>query len=361
MAEPTLDDLERDPPETTRVRPGEEIDAAVVAAYLRPRLPHTEGALTIRQFAGGHANRTYLLCFGTQEYVLRCPPPPPVPPGAHDMAREYRVLSALDAAFPLAPRTYLFCNDPAVLEVPFFVMERRHGVVIRKIVPPPYANDPMLARQLTIALVDALADLHSVDIHAVGLATLGRPEGFMARQLAGWSQRWERAKPYDVPRLDAIGRWLQTHLPVSPPPTLVHNDFKLDNAMLDPTDPRHLIAVFDWDMCTVGDPLADLGQLLAYWSQSDDPLERQEATPMPHAPGFLTRAEVVARYAARSGRDVSHIAFYEAYGLWRTAIIVAQLYLLYQRGQSHDARLQHYDQHMLWYAEAAQAVISRAH
>jgi aminoglycoside phosphotransferase (APT) family kinase protein len=316
--------------------------------------------LTIQQFAGGHANRTYLLRFGTQEYVLRCPPPPPVPPGAHDMAREYRVLSALDAAFPLAPRAYLFCDDPAVLAVPFFVMERRHGVVIRKVVPPPYANDPLLARQLTIALVDALADLHGVDIHAIGLATLGRPEGFMARQLTGWNTRWERAKPYDAPLLDDIGRWLQAHLPVSPPPTLVHNDFKLDNAMLDPTDPGRLVAVFDWDMCTVGDPLADLGQLLAYWPQSDDPVERQGATPMPSAPGFLTRSEVVQRYAARSGRDVRHSAFYEAYGLWRTAIIVAQLYLLYQRGQSHDARLRHYDQHMLWFAEAAQAVMSRA-
>jgi aminoglycoside phosphotransferase (APT) family kinase protein len=342
-----------DTPETIAPRPGEELDAAVVAAYLRPRLPHTEEALTIRQFTGGYANLTYLLRFGTHEYVLRRPPSPPVPPGAHDMAREYRVLSVLHTAFPLAPRAYLFCDDPAVLGVPFFVMERRQGGIIGQVMPQPYASDPVLCRRISTSLVDALVALHQVDFRALGLETLGRSEGFMARQLAGWYRRWERARPYAVPLMEEIAAWLQAHLPVSPPPTLVHNDFKLDNTMLDAADPGRLVAVFDWDMCTLGDPLADLGQLLCYWVQPGDPPARLAASPMPSIPGFLTRAEVVQRYAVRSGRDVSQIAFYETYGLWKTAIAVAQLYLLYMRGQSRDERLRDYDARMLQFAEAA--------
>ena len=357
MADGTCTTWALDTPETIPPRPGEELDAAVVAAYLRPRLPHTEEALTIRQFTGGYANLTYLLRFGTHEYVLRCPPPPPVPPGAHDMAREYRVLSVLHTAFPLAPRAYLFCDDPAVLGVPFFVMERRQGGIIGQVMPQPYASDPVLCRRISTSLVDALVALHQVDWRALGLETLGRSEGFMARQLAGWYRRWERAKPYAVPLMEEIAAWLQAHLPVSPPPTLVHNDFKLDNAMLDAADPGHLVAVFDWDMCTLGDPLADLGQLLCYWVQPDDPPARLAASPMPSVPGFLTRAEVVQRYAVQSGRDVSQIAFYETYGLWKTAIAVAQLYGLYMRGQSRDERLRDYDARMLQFAEAAHHAI----
>jgi len=361
VADGTFKAWQLDTPETIAARPGEELDAAVVAAYLRPRLPHTEGVLTIRQFTGGYANLTYLLRFGAYEYVLRRPPPPPVPPGAHDMAREYRVLSVLHAAFPLAPRAYLFCDDLAVLGVPFFVMERRQGIIIGQVMPQPYASDPVLCRRISTSLVDALVDLHQVDFRALGLETLGRPEGFMARQLAGWYRRWEGAKPYAVPLMEEIAAWLQAHLPVSPPPTLVHNDFKLDNAMLAAADPGRLVAVFDWDMCTLGDPLADLGQLLCYWVQPGDPPGRLEASPMPSVAGFLTRAEVIQRYAARSGRDVSHIAFYEAYGLWKTAIVVAQLYLLYIRGQSRDERLRDYDARMLQFAEAAHDVRRGAH
>ncbi len=361
MADGTFKAVALDTPETIAARPGEELDAEVVAAYLRSRLPHTDGVLTVRQFTGGYANLTYLLRFGRHEYVLRRPPPPPVPPGAHDMAREYRVLSVLHTVFPLAPQAYLFCDDPAVLGVPFFVMERRQGIVIGQVMPQPYASDPVLCRRISSSLVDALVELHHVDFRALGLQTLGRPEGFMARQLAGWYRRWERARPYAVPLMEEIAVWLQAHLPVSPPPTLVHNDFKLDNAMLDATDPGRLVAVFDWDMCTLGDPLADLGQLLCYWVQPGDPPGRLEASPMPSVPGFLTRAEVIQRYAARSGRDVSHMALYETYGLWKTAIVVAQLYLLYIRGQSHDERLRDYDARMRQFAEAAHDVMRDTH
>ena len=347
-------------PEALSARPGEELDPVLVADYLRPRLPRTEGKLEIVQFIGGRANLTYLLRFGAQEYVLRRPPPPPVAPGAHDMAREYRVLSALHTVFPLAPKTYLFCEDDSVMGVPFFVMERCQGLVIRQDMPPQYLDDLDLQRRIATALVDALADLHQVDFQALGLETLGRPEGFMARQVAGWTRRWERAKPFESPLMEAVTQWINEHIPTSPPASIVHNDYKLDNTMLDAEDPGRLIAIFDWDMCTLGDPLADLGQLLCYWPEAGDSTARIEAFPSPTMlPGFLTRAEVVQRYAERTGTDVSHIAFYEAYGLWRTATVVAQLFMLYQQGQSKDERLSWYDRRMQAFAEAAEDVIQR--
>src|SRR5262245_24754692 len=223
MADGTFKTWALDTPETIAPRPGEELDAAVVAAYLRPRLPDTKEALTIRQFTGGYANLTYLLRFGTHEYVLRRPPPPPVPPGAHDMAREYRVLSVLHSAFPLAPQAYLFCDDPAVLGVPFFVMERRRGIVICQTMLSHHGSGLELGRRISLWLVDTLVALHGVDFRALGLETLGRPEGFMARQLAGWQRRWEHARPHmALPQhegslMEEIGAWLQAHLPVSPP------------------------------------------------------------------------------------------------------------------------------------------------
>jgi aminoglycoside phosphotransferase (APT) family kinase protein len=358
----TLDDgPDYDQPEAVPARLGEELDAAVVADYLRLRLPRTDGDLEIVQFIGGRANLTYLLRFGAQEYVLRRPPPPPVAPGAHDMAREYRVLSALHPLFPLAPHAYLFCEDESVMGVPFFVMERRQGLVIRRDMPPQYVHDLALQRRMATALVEALADLHQVDVQAAGLERLGRPDGFMARQIAGWTRRWERAKPFESPIMEEVTAWINSHVPPSPPATLVHNDYKLDNTMLDADDPGRLIAIFDWDMCTLGDPLADLGQLLCYWPEAGDPAARIEAFPSPTLlPGFLTRAEVVQRYAERNGADVSHIAFYEAYGLWRTATVVAQLFMLYQQGQSKDERLSTYDRRMQAFAEAAQDVIQHA-
>ncbi len=341
-------------PEAIPPRAGESLDRDVIGAYLRPRLPHADGELTVEQFIGGRANLTYTLRFGANEYVLRRPPPPPVAPGAHDMAREYRVLSALHPIFPLAPRTYLFCDDESVLGVPFFVMDRYRGLVIRQDMPPQYVQDVALQRRMAEALVDALVDLHAVDYRAIGLETLGRPEGFMARQIAGWTRRWERSKPFETPDMEVVTAWLNAHLPTSPPATLIHNDYKLDNTMLDAEDPGRMVAIFDWDMCTLGDPLADLGQMLCYWTEANDDPARYEAFPTPTVlPGFLTRHEVAQRYAARSGRDVTHIAFYHAYSLWRTATVVAQLYQLYQSGQSKDERLKHYDRRMQIFASEA--------
>ena len=347
-------------PETVSVRPEAVLDHAVVKQFLHGKLPDTSGPLEIVQFAGGHANLTYLLRFGEQEYVLRRPPSGPVATGAYDMAREYRVLSALWRVFPPASRPYLFCDDVSVLGAPFFVMERRRGLVIHKDMPPAYLNQPHLYRRLSEALVDTLAAFHAIDYKAVGLETLGKPEGFVERQVSNWLKRWDRAKIFEIRLLDEVGHWLLTNLPTSPPPTLLHNDYKLDNAMVDPNDISRIVALFDWDQCTLGDPLVDLGLLLNYWTQADDTPGRQSFAQAPTTlPGFYTRAELVQRYAVQSGRDVAAMPFYETFALWKTAIVVMQLFVLYKNGQLQDERLAVFDQRAVSLAEAAYEVKHR--
>jgi len=345
-------------PETVTVRPEAALDLEVVDRFLRGRLPHTDGPLEVVQFAGGHANLTYLVRFGDREYVLRRPPSGPVAPGAYDMAREFRVLSALWPVFPPASRPFLFCEDMTILGAPFFVMERRRGLVIRKEMPSVYLNRPELYRRLSEAMVDTLVDLHAIDYRAVGLETLGKPEGFVERQVNSWVKRWERVKvAHEISVMDELGRWLLGRLPRSPAPTLIHNDYKLDNMMVDPADIALILALFDWDQCTLGDPLVDLGLLLNYWTQADDAPGRQSLSSAPTTlPGFYTRAEVLQRYAERSGRDVSAISFYEVFALWKTATVCMQLFVLYKNGQLQDERLSDFNQRAELLAEAAHEI-----
>ncbi len=349
-------------PETIEVRTDAQLPLDVVERFLRERLPHTDGPLEVVQFAGGHANLTYLVRFGAHEYVLRRPPGGPVAPGAYDMAREFRVLSALWPVFPPASRPYLFCDDTSILGAPFFVVDRRRGLVIHKKMPPEYLNRPDLYRRLSEAMVDTLVDFHAIDYRAVGLETLGKPEGFVERQVINWSKRWERVKDAaSIPLMDELSRWLLARLPRSPAPTLLHNDYKLDNMMVDPTDIARIIALFDWDQCTLGDPLVDLGLLLNYWTEAGDSPGRQSLAQAPTTlPGFYTRAEVVQRYAQRSGRDVSAIAFYETFALWKTATVCMQLFVLYRDGQLQDERLNDFNQRAQQLAEAAHDVARTA-
>ncbi|MEM6336395.1 MAG: phosphotransferase family protein, partial [Bacteroidota bacterium] len=290
--------------EASNIRPGEQLDEEGLHAYLQGRLPGAERAMEVRQFRGGAANLTYLLDFEGIEYVLRRPPLGPVPKGAHDMRRESRVLAALPDVYPLAPRALLFCDDLDVLGAEFFVMERRRGVVVRKTLPAAFdaADGPA---QLAYALVDALADLHRVDFEAIGLADLGRPEGFVERQVEGWYRRWQ-ATENPTAGMAALYRHLLDCQPPPSRPSLVHNDYKLDNVMFDPADPSRPVAVFDWDMCTLGEPLSDLGALLTYWITPRDPMPAQMMSTMPLHPGFPDREALVAHYAERSGLDVSH-------------------------------------------------------
>ncbi|MBM7846341.1 phosphotransferase family protein [Herpetosiphon giganteus] len=323
--------------DTIQVRPDEQLNESALADYLYDKLPGASQALTVRQFGGGAANLTYLLDYGHYEYVLRRPPLGPVAPSAHDMGREYRVLSQLHPAFAQAPQTFLFCNEPEIIGAPFFIMERRHGTVVRRELPLQF-NTPEAPRALSLALVDTLADLHAVDYAAIGLGHIGKPDGFILRQVVGWYERWNNAKSDDLPAMENVYAWLCEQQPPASSPTLVHNDYKLDNVMFRQNDPSQLIAVFDWDMCTLGEPLADLGTLLCYWSQPDDPPALQAVAMMPTDERFASRAELIARYAERSGRDVSHIRYYHVLGLYRLVVILAQIYARYQRGQTKDAR-----------------------
>jgi aminoglycoside phosphotransferase (APT) family kinase protein len=257
--------------DTIEVRQDEQLDESKVAAFLRGKLPGTEKPLRVRQFGGGAANLTYLLDYGEHEYVLRRPPLGPVAKSAHDMGREFRVLSVLYKVFPYAPRAFLYCDDIDIVGAPFFIMERRQGQVVRHTMPEAYAHIPDAGRRMSAALVDALAQFHAVDYEAIGLRDLGKPAGFVKRQIDGWYRRWQAAKAEEVPEMDTIYAWLNKNQPKTTHFSLLHNDYKLDNVMWSTEDPGRLVAIFDWDMCTLGDPLSDLGALLCYWTQPDDP------------------------------------------------------------------------------------------
>jgi aminoglycoside phosphotransferase (APT) family kinase protein len=335
------------PPETIPIRDDEDFDHGALAAHLRGKLPGAEQPLAVMQFGGGHANLTYLLAYGALEYVLRRPPLGPVAATAHDMGREYRVLSVLHRAYRLAPRAFLYCEDPAVIGAPFFVMERRRGTVVRRVIPPEFGGgtDPVANRRISEALVDGLADLHDVDHRAIGLETLGKPEGFLRRQIDGWAGRYERAKTRSLQVVDDLVAWLHAQQPASPPATLLHNDWRLDNIMLDAGDPGRVEAEFDWDMCTLGDPLCDLGTLLASWVEAGEAMSGASAGTMPSSvPGFLTRREAVERYGARRRLDVRAVPYYYVFGLFKIAVVLQQIYYRYHVGQTKDARFANLDQ-----------------
>ena len=328
-------------PDVVPVRPGEELDAAAVGAYLEGKMPGACGVPEVWQFPGGHANLTYLIHYpGPVAYVLRGPPPGDLPASAHDMGREFRVLSTLYRAYPPAPRAFVFCEDRSVIGATFFVMERREGVVVRREVPPAFGGgtDPSVNRKLSEVMIDALADFHAVDPRAAGLETLGKPEGYLERQVKGWTERWERARTKDVAAAPEVIRWLHETMPATPDVTLVHNDWRLDNMAVAADDPGRCVAVYDWDMCTRGDPLTDLGTLLSTWFEAGEDYAFIASMPS-GAPGFMTRREAVARYAARSGRDVSRMPYYYVFGLFKMAGVVQQLYFRWHKGQTHDARM----------------------
>jgi len=346
------------PPEFTPVREGEQIDTRALAAYLRGKLDGIEDGLTIRQFPGGHSNLTYLLEAGGRQYVLRRPPLGPVAPKAHDMAREYNVLRAVHPWFPPAPRVFLLCDDPQVIGAIFFVMERRHGLVLRREIPNPYADDPDFGRRVSEAFVDCLAALHAVDVSRV---MLGKPAGFLERQVYGWAERWQRAQTETLPQMDQLVRWLTGRLPQSPPPTLVHNDYKLDNLLLNSHDPGRVEAVLDWEMATAGDPLVDLGCVLCYWPEAGDPPARRQAlSSITTLPGWFTRRQLIERYALLTGRDVAGLGYYEVFGIFKIAVVLQQIYFRYHRGQTRDERFRNFDQRVRGLVEVAADLAEKA-
>lgn len=331
--------------ETSAVRTGEELNRAALEEYLRRSLPDDAGCITIEQFPHGHSNLVYLIRTDRAEYVLRRPPLGPVAPKAHDMAREYRVLHAVNPHFPEAPRVSLLCEDPAVIGCTFFLMERRHGIVIRDSVPRDLAGIPDYPHRVSEAFIDCLVRLHSIDVSGPEFASLSKPAGFVERQVRGSAERWNRAKTDESPGMDRVIQWLHDHLPPSLGATLVHNDFKLDNVMLG-ADGGRVEAVLDWEMATIGDPLADLGLTMCYWAwaavaSEGDP---HPATPtVTSQPGWYTRDEVLQRYAQRTGRDLMHIRYHEILGIFKLAVILQQIYYRFRCGQTHDERFRTFD------------------
>lgn len=345
------------------VRDEEQLDWRKLADYLRHILPGADAPMEVKQFRGGSSNLTYLLRFGEQEWVVRRPPFGPLPAGGHDMAREYRVLSRVWQAFKPAPRAMVFCEDPSIIGAPFFVMERRVGIVMknRQPVPAELGDDPETFKRISEGFIDTLADLHGVDYEKIGLGTLGKPDGFLRRQITGWMDRWEKAKTREVPLMNKLGAWFLDHMPPAQPPTLLHNDFYLHNVMLDAKQPGRIVGVFDWEMSTLGDPLVDLGTALGYWRERSDVelLAYAEVEPHTLKRGFLSRDELAHRYAKRTGRDVSNLAFYQAWAHWKTATVGEQIYVRYVRGQTTDPRFALIGQSTPALAEAAARVASR--
>ena len=321
------------------VRPGEELDLAKLEPFLRMHFPKEGGTLTVRQFPSGHSNLTYSLHLGSKEFVLRRPPFGSKVKSAHDMGREFRVLSKLHAAYPPAPKVLVYCEDDSILGAPFYVMEPVRGIILRRELPPGLSLSAETARKLSEAFVDNLAQLHSLDYAAIGLAELGKPQGYLERQVRGWIERYSGSQTHDLPEVERISAWMKENMPAASYPALIHNDYKYDNVVLDPHEITRIIGVLDWEMCTIGDPLTDLGTALAYWVDANDSEELQKIRWGPtNAPGSLSRTQLAERYSSATGRDISNMAFYLAFARFKIAVIVQQIYYRYHQGLTKDER-----------------------
>ncbi|MGW8317615.1 MAG: phosphotransferase family protein [Candidatus Promineifilaceae bacterium] len=321
------------------VRPGEELDQERLEEFLKDRLPNVSGPLEVAQFPKGYSNLTYLLRFPEQELVLRRPPFGANVKGGHDMGREYTILSHLVDVYPNVPRPLFYCSDESVLGASFYVMTRLRGIILRSNMPADMIPDPLLMSQIADSFIRNLVALHAVDYEAAGLAEMGRPQGYVQRQIDGWTRRYAKAQTDDVPEMDQVARWLAEHMPPETGAALIHNDYKYDNIVLAPEDWARIIGVLDWEMATIGDPLMDLGSTLGYWIEPGDPPEIQAMLFSPTTlPGNPSRAELVDSYAKLSGRDVSHLVFYFAYGLFKLGVIGQQIYYRYHQGYTEDPR-----------------------
>ena len=332
---------------TIPVRTGEELDYPALEDFLRNHIEDLAlGKLEVRQFGTGHSNLTYTLQIEGWEAVLRRPPLGPVAPKAHDMEREYKILSALHPIFKTAPKPFVFSDDESIIGSPFFVMERRHGVVLDTDFPEGIEPTKDLGRKISEKMVDTLVELHALDYTKTSLADIAKPEGFMQRQVEGWIGRYERAQTDDIKGVEQLKEWMPANVPVSQAPAIIHYDFKLNNALFSEGF-SNMTGLFDWEMTTVGDPLADLGVAMSYWIQADDPDLLKNGlgkAPVTVLDGFYSREEFIASYGEKSGRDVSDMNFYLTFAYFKLAVIIQQIYYRYKKGQTQDPRFSHFDQ-----------------
>ncbi len=346
--------------ETTQVRPGEELDIERLKKYLATRGIGDKTDIRVMQFPAGSSNLTYLVHLGDTEYVLRRPPFGNTVKTAHDMDREFNVLSKLSAVYQPAPKPLLICKDESVIGSEFYLMERRHGLVIRGRSPDVLVSSTTLQFNVCKAFIQNLAHLHALDYTAAGLGDLGKPEGYAKRQVEGWTKRYFAAKTDVLPELEGAIAWLNDNIPADSGASLVHNDYKFDNVMLDPDDLTRITAVLDWEMVTVGDPLMDLGTTLGYWMSRE---VGDELLNMPFNPRVLmeniSRQELVEMYAAASGRDVSNILFYYVFGTFKIAVIAQQIYARYVKGFTQDKRFANFDKFVAALGHIADSSIQR--
>jgi aminoglycoside phosphotransferase (APT) family kinase protein len=325
------------------VRSGEEIDVRAVDAWLKAVVPDLEGEPEVTQYSGGASNWTYGLRYAGRDFVLRRPPAGTKAKSAHDMGREYRIQSALKPLYPYVPRMVGLCEDESILGAPFYVMDRVGGVILRKRLPPGLSLDPPTTRRLCANVVDRLIELHQVDYRAAGLESIGRGPGYARRQIEGWSDRYEKARTWNVPRFSYVRDWLKANTPDDVAACVIHNDYRFDNVVLDERDITRVVGVLDWEMATIGDPLMDLGNALAYWVEpGDDFMTRRLRRQPTHLPGMLSRREVIERYAENTGRVLDNWAFYEVYGLFRLAVIAQQIYFRYHHGQTRNPAFKYF-------------------
>ena len=326
--------------DTVPVRNGENIDLSALQQWLDKHAPELGRITAITQFPGGFSNLTYLLETPEKPYVLRRPPMGANIKSAHDMGREFKVLSLLKGHYDKIPAPLVHCETPEVMGAPFYIMERLEGLILRPNNAPKLALSPEQWRTLSAALVDNLVDIHALDIERCGLAPLGKPEGYVQRQVEGWTKRYYAAETETIAALDEVAQWLQPNLPPAQMPAFLHNDYKFDNVLFDPTELRQVTGVLDWEMSTLGDPLMDLGAALAWWIEAGDgtAMYAYNATWLP---GNLTRQEAAARYAEKSGRNLDHIVFYYVFGLFKNAVIGQQIYARWKQGLTQDPRFGH--------------------
>lgn len=318
-------------------RQQETPDLELLNRYLQTRFPSMGKITSIEQFPGGYSNLTFCVKSSEGEFILRRPPIGASIKSAHDMGREFSVISRLITHYDKVPNPIFYCDDDSIIGVPFYIMERLRGVILRAHNAPKMNIPPDVMRKSSEALIDNLVELHNLDIHQTGLDQLGKPEGYVKRQVEGWTKRYYAAETDKLETMDILSTWLNRNIPSEQKPTFLHNDYKYDNVVLDPADLSIIKGVLDWEMATVGDPLMDLGASLAYWSQADDDPILQSFN-LTALPGNLSRKEVTSRYAEKSGRDVSPILFYYLFGLFKNAVIAQQIYSRWKHGITSDAR-----------------------
>ena len=343
---------------TIDVRAGEALDMSVIDQLLKEAIPGLSGQAKVTQYPSGASNLTYAVDYPDRKLVLRRPPFEKIPKGGHDMFREYRIMRDLQPVFPAVPPVVYYTDDESHIGKEFYVMDRVDGHILHKI-PEEWNWGEAENRALCEEFFSKLCDLHTLDVEAAGLSDFGRPEGYVERQIKGWNRRWNKVLTDDVPHFEDIQDWLETNMPEdSGKVGVLHGDYRIDNCILQPDDPTKITAIIDWEISALGDPLMDLGNTLAYWIQADDPPHMQMTVRQPsNNPGMMTRQEILKFYADKTGYDVSDMAYYYVYGIWRLCVIIQQIYSRYVSGSTQDKRFKSYGQMVIALAETAREKI----